>query len=97
MLSFFFLLKQQTYIVFIHIQKLLCCYLPTGTGANSSQEGFSFKIRQTRQSLFNCSPGGAFPRALVCAIGVLGKLILQVTDSFLLRQNRGLQILNFFQ
>lgn len=59
---------------------------------------FPFKIRQTRQSFFlNCSPGAAFPCASVRAIGVLGKLILQVTDSFLLRQNSGLQILNFLQ
>lgn len=33
----------------------------------------------------------------VSAIGVLGKLILQVTDSLLLRQNCGLQILNLLQ
>jgi len=31
------------------------------------------------------------------AIGILGKLILQVTDSLLLRQNSGLQILNLLQ
>lgn len=31
------------------------------------------------------------------AIGVLGKLILQVADSLLLRQNCGLQILNLLQ
>ena len=31
------------------------------------------------------------------AIGVLGKLILQVTDSLLLRQNCGLQIVNLLQ
>lgn len=36
-----------------------------------------------------CASGGA--------IGVLGKLILQVTDSLLLRQNHGLQILNLLQ
>lgn len=35
--------------------------------------------------------------ASVSAIGVLGKLILQVTDSLLLRQNCGLQILNLLQ
>lgn len=39
--------------------------------------------------MFTCTSGSA--------IGVLGKLILQVTDSLLLRQHCGLQILNLFQ
>lgn len=39
--------------------------------------------------MFTCTSGSA--------IGVLGKLILQVADSLLLRQHCGLQVLNLFQ
>lgn len=41
------------------------------------------------EGVFTCTSGSS--------IGVLGKLILQVTDSLLLRQNCGLQILNLLQ
>lgn len=42
-------------------------------------------------------PRSRAPCASVSAVGVLGKLILQVTDSLLLWQNCGLQVLNLLQ
>lgn len=56
----------------------------------NAQETCSYE-RQTSSS------EGVFTRTSGSAIGVLGKLILQVTDSLLLRQNGGLQILNLLQ
>lgn len=48
-------------------------------------------------SKIQTSPSESVSCTSVGAICVLGKLILQVTDSFFLRQNCGLQILKLLQ
>lgn len=56
-----------------------------------------FLVNARKMCFYNNTDSDILTSSSVSAVGVLGKLILQVTDSLLLRQNGGLQILNLLQ
>lgn len=83
------------YIVYFHAQtgtfkgEKLLEYLGEWLLVDAQERHFYELQTSSSEGVFTCTSGSA--------IGIQGKLILQVTDSLLLRQNCGLQILNLLQ